>query len=244
MMFSMLTPQEEDMQVLKEAYNEFNKVVAKVMFDLGYQYDLVIYGSTTNGLAMRSAHSDLDLSIVVQNFPKFDNGEEKAANINKIMTKIKLSVDQDKAFSAKFSVDYPFAASYGWQLNVTYRGSAEVKLEIFVNKVVDAYNTWLVYTYAALDIRFLKLALVLKYINKQMFKELRLNSYSIIMMLIAYLQREKVLPCLQKIGHKPSLIRYDRYIFEDKKLKDHQEIITDVYFVTDVNFIQKEFGPQ
>jgi DNA polymerase sigma len=50
-----------------------------------------------------------------------------------------------------------------------------------------------------LDERFLKLALILKFWNKKTFASMgsnKLNSYSIVLMLIAYLQREAVLPCL------------------------------------------------
>ena len=59
-----------------------------------------------------------------------------------------------------------------------------------MNKVVDPYNTWLLQTYAMLDVRFLKLALILKAWNKKVNLDMgtnKLNSYSMILMLIAYL---------------------------------------------------------
>jgi hypothetical protein len=39
----------------------------------GFQYELVIYGSSANGLALRSNNSDLDLSLVIYNLPEFDS---------------------------------------------------------------------------------------------------------------------------------------------------------------------------
>ncbi len=62
-------------------------------------------------------------------------------------------------------------------------------IDISVNKIVDVYNSKLIYTYANIDERFVKLALLLKDWNKQIFqkKMKRLNSYSITLMLIAFL---------------------------------------------------------
>jgi hypothetical protein len=52
------------MKAMQEAYIEFSKIVAKAMQQLGYEHDLLIYGSSINGLALRG-HSDLDLSLVI-----------------------------------------------------------------------------------------------------------------------------------------------------------------------------------
>lgn len=78
----------------------------------------------------------------------------------------------------------------------------EIDIDLSINKVLDPYNSRLVYTYATFDERFHKMALVLKYWNKLRFpnKNERLNSYSVVLMLIAFLQKYKVLPNLQLIG--------------------------------------------
>ena len=62
-------------------------------------------------------------------------------------------------------------------------------IEIQVNKVIELKNTQLIYTYALMDRRFLKLALLLKKWNQKKFPDhkTRLNSYSIVLMLIAFL---------------------------------------------------------
>lgn len=72
----------------------------------------------------------------------------------------------------------------------------EVDIDLSINKILDPYNSQLLYTYALLDQRFHKLALILKYWNKDRFKEKnnRLNSYSLVLMLIAFLQHQKILP--------------------------------------------------
>jgi DNA polymerase sigma len=74
----------------------------------------------------------------------------------------------------------------------------ETDIDLSINKVIDPYNSMLIFTYAKLDKRFHKLAIVLKYLNKKRFPEKndRLNSYSIVLILIAFLQLKNVLPCL------------------------------------------------
>lgn len=90
-----------------------------------------------------------------------------------------------------------FTASFGplLQLRDTV---TEVDIDISLNKVLDNFNSELLQLYARFDSRFLKLALLLKKWNKKHFKDnkTRLNSYSLTLMLIAYLQKCKVLPCL------------------------------------------------
>ena len=64
-----------------------------------------------------------------------------------------------------------------------------IDIDISLNKVLEIKNSELIQSYAAYDIRFIKLALVLKAWNKQQFpdKMSRLNSFSIYLMLIAFL---------------------------------------------------------
>jgi tRNA nucleotidyltransferase (CCA-adding enzyme) len=63
-LYSLLRVEEGEMKAMHDAYIEFKKVVAKAMQQLGYEHDLLIYGSSMNGLALRG-HSDLDLSLVI-----------------------------------------------------------------------------------------------------------------------------------------------------------------------------------
>jgi DNA polymerase sigma len=66
------------MDRIKKAYEEFKIVVDKVMMKREFEYELVIYGSSANGLALRSNNSDLDLSLVIYNLPKFEKNSEKS----------------------------------------------------------------------------------------------------------------------------------------------------------------------
>jgi DNA polymerase sigma len=65
-------------------------------------------------------------------------------------------------------------------------------------------NSSLVNTYASYDTRFIKLALVIKTWNKARFPEKmkRLNSFSLYLMLIAFLQDKGILPNLQALAPK------------------------------------------
>jgi DNA polymerase sigma len=88
--------------------------------------------------------------------------------------------------------------SFGYQLKLKER-LYDIDIDVFINKIVDPFNSLLIQTYARLDSRFLKLALILKYWNKKTFDKMgsnKLNSYSIVLMLIAFLQKEDVLPSL------------------------------------------------
>lgn len=65
-----------------------------------------------------------------------------------------------------------------------------IEIDFAINKILEVMNSKLVSAYSLLDQRFLKLAVVLKSWNKQNFpdKRKRLNSFSIYLMLIAFLQ--------------------------------------------------------
>ena len=71
-------------------------------------------------------------------------------------------------------------------------------IEIVGNKILDLYNSKLLHTYSLIDSRFHTLALILKAWNKKAMpdNQRRLNSYSIVIMLIAFLQSKDVLPHL------------------------------------------------
>lgn len=71
-----LAPTFEEMTGLQKTYDYFNHIVKEAMEKLGYQFDLVIYGSTANGLSIRG-DSDLDLSLVIHNFPPEVESKDK-----------------------------------------------------------------------------------------------------------------------------------------------------------------------
>ena len=67
-----------------------------------------------------------------------------------------------------------------------------------MNKHLEKYNVELIRTYTLVDVRFKKLALLLKYWNKMHIENStqRLSSHAIVLMLICYLQIMGVLPKL------------------------------------------------
>ena len=75
-------------------------------------------------------------------------------------------------------------------------------VQLLLNKELERINSELLYTYVQLDSRVRHLCLLVKAWNKQHFKnvETRLNSYTLVLMMIAYLQKEGVLPYLQNLS--------------------------------------------
>jgi DNA polymerase sigma len=92
-----------------------------------------------------------------------------------------------------------FQATFGWVMQIK-DAQNNIDIELTINKVLEVYNSKLISTYAKLDLRFLKLSILLKLWNKKSFpgsdRYKRLNSYSLTIMLIAFLQRKEILPNL------------------------------------------------
>ena len=86
------------------------------------------------------------------------------------------------------------------------------EVDIFINSILQVFNSELLFSYGAYDYRFVKLALTIKHWNKKIFpdRKKRLNSFTVNLMLIAFLQLKGVLPNLQKVGHQNerNLVQY------------------------------------
>jgi len=95
----------------------------------------------------------------------------------------------------------PFTATFGHILELTEK-KEYFSIELSINKIIEPYNSWLIFQYAQLDSRFRMLAIVLKLWNKKFFtnKFQRLNSYSLTLMLLAYLQKKEILPSISKLS--------------------------------------------
>lgn len=91
-----------------------------------------------------------------------------------------------------------------------YRTGTDI--DICVNKILEIQNSRLVRAYAQLDRRFANLAVVLKIWNKRLFKDkmTRLNSYTLNLMLIAFMQHLRILPSLQSLAETKQLLRYEQ----------------------------------
>ena len=72
-------------------------------------------------------------------------------------------------------------------------------MDLLVNKVLEMRNSQLIFTYCHLDARFRKLSMVLKNWQKSISpdsKAQRLNSYSIYLLLLAFMIEKQYLPNL------------------------------------------------
>jgi DNA polymerase sigma len=70
----------------------------------GYQYDLVIYGSSANALALRG-DSDLDLSLIIHNLPKLENTFKQAELIETILSDVISVIKGNPLFKERFKTD-------------------------------------------------------------------------------------------------------------------------------------------
>lgn len=154
------------------------------------QYDLIIYGSAANGIAVKGEHSDLDLSLVLPNLPEHvSDGKTRESCYFRIFKTLETQFKNANIPDVSLIIN-----SFGLQLQLKLTNSLTV--DLFINKILDCYNSALILTYSLLDSRFHKLAIILKLLNKFAFKDKgkRLNSYSLNLMLIAYLIKKGVLP--------------------------------------------------
>ena len=138
-----------------------------------------------------------------------------------------------------------------------------------VNKKSEVLNSLLILEYSLIDPRFRMLALILKQCNNSLSpnKQEHLNNYSVYLMLIAYLQRQGVLPNLQARADSSKRIadhaicadsgfpRFNSYLikyqtntafesadrFEEVK---HPEVSVGELLVGFFNFYAFEFDPQ
>lgn len=108
-------------------------------------------------------------------------------------------------------------ASFGNIAKLSYPSEGrDINIDITMNKVLETWTSNLILEYTKCDIRFVQLALFLKDWNKLMLKRNHklitsgLNSFTLVLMIIAYLQHYSVLPCLQGQGEK-HVIKNIRY---------------------------------
>ena len=94
-----------------------------------------------------------------------------------------------------------------------------VDVDILVDKVLEIMNTDLIRVYCEQDERFMKVALVLKAWNRNLSsdKSSRLNSFSIYILLLAYMLFKHMLVNVQRSGYHGAEARL--MVFADKTPK-------------------------
>ena len=77
-------------------------------------------------------------------------------------------------------------------------GNRLIKVDLLVNKYLEVLNSQLIGTYCKLDRRYMEAALCLKRIFKSMAddKKNRLNSFSVYLLLLAFMIKDNYLPHL------------------------------------------------
>jgi hypothetical protein len=77
-------------------------------------------------------------------------------------------------------------------------GNRLIKVDLLVNKYLEVLNSQLIGTYCKLDRRYMEAALCLKRIFKSMDpdKKNRLNSFSVYLLLLAFMIKDNYLPHL------------------------------------------------
>lgn len=140
--YERLAPTKEEMTGIQKTYDYFHQIVKEVMEKLSYQFDLVIYGSTANGLSIRG-DSDLDLSLVIHNFPLEADGKDKAQQTKHVLEQVALHIRQSSKYSSDFAVGDLVVSSFGYLQKFKDR-TYSVDIDLLMNKVIDPYNSLLI----------------------------------------------------------------------------------------------------
>jgi DNA polymerase sigma len=198
-------------------FDDIKAFITTILNSIGItNFGLEPYGSSINGLALRKDESDLDLTLIITNqegdFCPMEEFDEIFNVIIEELSKETYFNDFTKSEPSRYRV-HTHSASFGKLLTITDVKNLNYKIDISVNKVLDLYNSQLLRVYALLDERFHMMALLIKSWNKKRFpsKIDRLNSYSIVLMIIAFLQFEEILPRLQLMSEESKVIRYVKY---------------------------------
>ena len=156
----------------------------------------MMYGSVVNSLCQES-NSDLDLTFIIDD-PELNHEIIIRALLNEL-----------KKVGRFICIQEPMLISSGVLLSFV-DSMNQIEVDISINKVLEIKNSELIQAYAAYDIRFIKLALILKAWNKRKFpdKLARLNSFSIYLMTIAFFQSKGILPNLQGFALEEEKTRY------------------------------------
>jgi DNA polymerase sigma len=151
-------------------------------------WDLLVYGSVTNTLCS-DQDSDLDLTLVLADFE---------IEHEVLLRRIKSILRRVPRFS---EINEPLQIQSGVILSFVDKQHG-IEIDISINKILEVLNSRLIYSYSMLDQRFRKLAVILKTWNKCHFpdKKKRINSFSIYLLLIAFLQHRRILPNLQHLA--------------------------------------------
>lgn len=188
-------------QNLEECFNQIQSAISKELPEM----QLFKYGSTVNGLGTLSDTSDLDLTLIVP--PTFNKSHRDILLL--VHASLKKHIKQDAKSGIQLKFEYgqnmirDINAGYLLPFHYLDHGKGyRIEVDLMINKLSEIYHSGLLHQYSKLCPKYNKLAIVLKIWNKMLSddKNKRLNSFSIYLMLIAYMQHKKYLPNLQAIA--------------------------------------------
>ena len=101
-----------------------------------------------------------------------------------------------------------------------------IDLDISINKPLEMLNSELIGTYCAIDERFQKVALVLKSWNRGISpnKNNRLNSFSIYLLLLAFMLDQKYMINLQKLAPNKQIMEVKVHTDSSSTIKIRTEV--------------------
>lgn len=189
------TPSEFRLKKLWHAKEILENSLRAANFLPDKNWQLIVYGSLLNSICTKDL-SDLDITIVVYGY--VDQAD--------VLFKLQDVLETKKCYEKI----QRFVLPSGPLLQLTDT-ETDIDIDISVNKLLEIQNSQLICSYAKLDRRFANLAVVLKIWNKSLFsnKITRLNSYTLNLMLIAFMQHLKLLPSLQARSTCPQEVAYD-----------------------------------
>lgn len=177
-------------------------------------YEVYTFGSTVNGLLTRG--SDLDLTIVVG---------DCLIDQEKVLDKARGALIKFNSLNgpARFKIINQLSITAGWLLEVDDNLHG-LHIDILVNKWDGIKNSELICQYAMADSRLPAIMHTLKAWNRHYFGKLepfqKLNSFTLSLMLVAYMQSEKILPNLQALSRTNVTLTKLSVIKDGEKLVD------------------------
>ena len=242
-----LRPKEVDVRRLGDSYCAISQMLAIILenhfIELEHKpnYKILMYGSAINA-TLSSQDSDLDITII------FDQNDIDQWNIMEVIRTNYRRINDDQ-FKGRFKCGKLLQTKAGLVLEFDDNNASKcVNIEITINKICEVYNSHLINTYARIEKRFVDLSLLLKAWNKKSFKDRtkRINSYSLNLMIIAFLQNYKLLPYLQSELFKKgqtSPHTFQKQVYSKDSLDYDGIINTDILFEQDLVKISENFTP-
>ena len=239
-----------------EANPRYRNVVKRIENDLKEQakkifknekHEVFLFGSAASELGTIK-NFDVDLTIRFKDGPPLDHSDRK---------RISRLQDLSRCLNGAFTERRVIKGQFAECLRIKH-SETSMSVDITLNKTLEHFNSQLLKAYQRFSFRFSTLALIVKDWNKLTFKNNKaskkfdgkslgmLNSYSITLMLIAFLQHKLVLPNLQKRNSfgETNLVSYSRQEHEDDRYIYTKNLEANVFIENDFERVRERFIDQ